>query len=97
MPAGINPHAGHPLRLTRINAHPYHDLETDPETETENPMQVSEIKDYARQLYDELGPKAIATAAHRAREAEDSGNAGDAEKWRKIEEALIEMRGPHQS
>ena len=62
----------------------------------EKAMQVSEIQDYARRLFDEIGPKAIATAAHRAREAEDAGDAAEAEKWRKIEEALLEMRGPHQ-
>ena len=59
-------------------------------------MQISEIKDYARQLFAEIGPKSIAVAAQKAKSFEDSGDTAEAEKWRKIEEALIEHRGPHQ-
>lgn len=60
-------------------------------------MQISEIQEYARRLYDEIGPKSIATAARRASEAEARGSQADAEKWRKVEAALMEMRGPRQS
>ena len=43
-----------------------------------------------------MGPRAIAVAAGRAQKAEEDGKTEDAETWRKIERALIEMRGPHQ-
>ena len=59
-------------------------------------MQISEIKEYARQLFEEIGPKSIAVAAQKAKTAEEKGDTTEAEKWRKIEEALIEHRGPHQ-
>ena len=60
-------------------------------------MQTSEIENYARQLFDELGPRAIAVAARRATEAKESGNEGESDKWRRIEQALLNMRGPHES
>lgn len=60
-------------------------------------MQLSEIKNYAKQMFDQSGPKAIAIAAQRARSLEDSGNAEAAMTWRKIEEILLEKRGAHQS
>jgi hypothetical protein len=59
-------------------------------------MEVSEIESYARQLFDELGPRSIAVAARRAAEAKDSGDEAEEEKWRRIEQALMNLRGPHQ-
>jgi hypothetical protein len=60
-------------------------------------MQTIEVQDYARQLFEAHGFKAIAEAAQKARSYEAQGNAEQAETWRRIEAALIEMRGPHAS
>jgi hypothetical protein len=43
------------------------------------------------------GPQAIAKAAERAIECEESGKAEQAKEWRHVESALKMMRGPHQS
>lgn len=59
-------------------------------------MQINDINKYSAQLFEELGPKAIAVAAGRAQKAEEEGAKDDAETWRKIERVLIEKRGPHQ-
>jgi len=59
-------------------------------------MQITDIQGYARQMYDQSGPEAIAVAAQKASSLEAEGNAEEAETWRKIERALIELRGPHQ-
>jgi len=60
-------------------------------------MRMEEIEQHAAQLFEAIGPKAIATAAQRARDAEGSGAQDDAANWRKIEARLMEMRGPRQS
>jgi hypothetical protein len=60
-------------------------------------MRETEIQDYARQLYDARGDKAIAEAAQKVRSFEQQGNAEEAETWRHIEAALKLMRGPKQS
>ncbi len=60
-------------------------------------MQPSEIRDYARQLFAQMGPKAIAMAAQKATGFEERGETDEAEKWRRIEQALLEQRGPRQS
>jgi len=60
-------------------------------------MQISEISDYARQLLTEMGPRAIAHAARKAASADAVGDEAETRKWRRIEEALIALRGPHQS
>jgi hypothetical protein len=60
-----------------------------------SPMQISEIHDYARQLLDLHGDKARAVAARKAVESEKQGQHHDAEDWRRICDALAEMRGPH--
>lgn len=60
-------------------------------------MQTSEIETYARQLFDQLGPKSIAHAAQKATQAANDGDDDDAQKWRRIEEALLNLRGPRQS
>ena len=57
-------------------------------------MQITDIADYARRMYETAGPKAIAIAAQRAREADESGDAAQAEDWRRIRLALMERAGP---
>jgi hypothetical protein len=61
-------------------------------------MKMSEIdiQDYARQLLEAHGDKAVAEAALKASTFEKEGNTEDAETWRRIEAALKLMRGPHQ-
>jgi ribosomal protein S19 len=60
-------------------------------------MQGVDIQDYARQLYDAHGAKAVAEAAQKARALEDQGKAEEAKTWRRIEAILKEMLGPHAS
>jgi len=60
-------------------------------------MRMEEIEQHATQLFAAIGPKAIATAAQRAHDAEQTGAVDDAANWRKIEARLLEMRGPRQS
>ena len=57
----------------------------------------SELHDYARQLWDLHGPKAIAEAAQKASDFERKGNNEQAQNWRRIEAMLLHMRGPRQS
>ena len=56
-----------------------------------------EIRDYARQLLDAYGDKAVVTAAQRACRYEKRGQTEDAETWRHIESVLKVMRGPNVS
>ncbi len=60
-------------------------------------MQEIEIQDYARQLLEAHGDKAVAEAAQKACALEKQGNKKQAETWRHIEAALKLMRGPHES
>jgi hypothetical protein len=60
-------------------------------------MREMEIHDYARQLMEAHGPRAIAEAAQRASECEAEGKLELAKDWRHVEDALKLMRGPHQS
>jgi hypothetical protein len=60
-------------------------------------MREIEIHDYARQLLEAHGAKAIAEAAQNAIELEANGNVEMAKTWRHIEDAMKLMRGPHQS
>lgn len=60
-------------------------------------MQEIDTQDYARQLLELRGDKAVAVAAEKARSFEKSGNSKEAETWRRIEAAIKLMRGPHQS
>jgi hypothetical protein len=60
-------------------------------------MQTTEVHDYARQLLEAQGFKAIAEAAQKARAFEQQGNNEQAQTWRRIEAALMQMRGPHES
>jgi hypothetical protein len=58
-------------------------------------MREIDIQDYARQLLEAHGEKAVAEAAGKASSFEKQGNKEEAETWRKIESALVRMRGPH--
>jgi hypothetical protein len=60
-------------------------------------MQEIEIQDYARQLLEAHGDKAVAEAAQKACALEKQGNNEQAETWRHVEAALKLMRGPHVS
>ena len=60
-------------------------------------MQEAEIQDYARQLLEAHGDKALVEAAQKARSFEEQGNAEEAKTWRHIEAAIKLMRGPHES
>ena len=60
-------------------------------------MQEIEIHDYARQLLEAHGDKAVAEAAQKACALEKQGHSEQAETWRHIEAALKLMRGPHAS
>ena len=60
-------------------------------------MHTTEIQDYARQLLEAHGDKAAAEAAHKAVAFEKAGDQEQARTWRKIEAALMLMRGPRQS
>jgi hypothetical protein len=60
-------------------------------------MQTAEVHDYARQLLEAQGFKAIAEAAQKARAFEQQGNNEQAQTRRRIEAALMQMRGPHES
>jgi hypothetical protein len=60
-------------------------------------MQESEVYDYARQLLEAHGDKAVAEAAQKACALEQQGESEDAETWRHIEAALKLMRGPHET
>lgn len=60
-------------------------------------MHQSQIMDYSRQLFDQLGPKAIAVAAQRAQDHDAKGLVAEAADWRRIETALKEMRGPRET
>ncbi|MGD9657185.1 MAG: hypothetical protein AB7U61_06025 [Methylocystis sp.] len=60
-------------------------------------MQALDVHDYARQLLAAHGDKAVAEAAQKARAMEEQGKSDEAKVWRRIEDALKEMLGPHQS
>ena len=60
-------------------------------------MQAIEIQEHARKLRDAHGDKAVLEAAQKARELEETGDMEQAETWRRIEAALMQMRGPHLS
>ena len=60
-------------------------------------MREIEIHEYARQLLEAHGPKAIAEAAQNALDLESKGERELARTWRHIEDAMKLMRGPHES
>ena len=60
-------------------------------------MSEIEISEYARQLLEAHGDKAVAAAPQRACIYEEKGETEEAETWRHIEAALKLMRGSHVS
>ncbi|HEX5958035.1 MAG TPA: hypothetical protein VFY92_05180 [Hyphomicrobiaceae bacterium] len=60
------------------------------------PMPATEIQDYARQLAEAHGDRAPVVAAQRAMALEQAGDSEQAEDWRRIERALLLMRGARQ-
>jgi hypothetical protein len=56
-----------------------------------------EVNSRARQLLEAYGAKAIAEAARKAAEFEANGEKEEAKDWRRVEDAMKLMRGPHQS
>jgi hypothetical protein len=51
----------------------------------------------ARHLFATQGAKAIAEAAQKAESFREAGDEAQASTWRRVEAALRELRGPHQS
>jgi hypothetical protein len=80
------------IRAGSGNPYPVNEIAPGDET-----MQELDIQDYARQLLEAHGAKAVAEAAQKARALEEQGKLEDAESWRRIESALKLMIGPHQS
>jgi hypothetical protein len=64
---------------------------------TQIEMSEIEVYDYARQLFEAHGAKAIAEAAQKACTFEQQSDDEQAETWRHIEAALKLMRGPSAS
>ena len=60
-------------------------------------MNASDISTFAHRLYETQGAKAIAEAAQKAVSFEKAGDVEQSKTWRRVEAALLEMRGPHQS
>jgi hypothetical protein len=60
-------------------------------------MQEIDIHDYARQLLDAHGDRAVVEAAQKASALEQQGQSEQTQTWRQIEAALKLMRGPHVS
>jgi hypothetical protein len=60
-------------------------------------MEMTDIHRYARELKEADGSKALAEAAQRAVDFEKQGDDEQAKNWRRVEAALEEMQGPHQS
>jgi hypothetical protein len=67
------------------------------ETNVEQIMDVLEIQESARKLYQAHGDKAEFEAAQKARHFKDVGNAEEAEDWKRIREVIAQMRGAHYS
>lgn len=60
-------------------------------------MQAVEVQTMARQMFEALGPKAVAEAAQKAQRHERKGEIDKAREWRQIEAALLHLRGPRAS
>ena len=56
-----------------------------------------DLSDYARQLFEAHGDKAVVEAAQKARALEEQGKGEDAKSWRRIEAILKERLGAHES
>jgi len=60
-------------------------------------MNTPDISAVARHLFQTQGAKAIAEAAQMATSSEKDGDEEQAKFWRRVEAALLEIRGPRQS
>lgn len=60
-------------------------------------MEMTDIHRYTRELKEAHGSKALAEAAQKAINFEKQGDNEQAQTWRRVEAALKEMQGPHQS
>ena len=60
-------------------------------------MNAVEIHDSARMLYEAHGDKAEFEAAQNARKLLKDGDKKAAEEWKRVREAISEMRGSHVS
>jgi hypothetical protein len=60
-------------------------------------MDATKIQEFARQLLEAHGSKAIAEAAQRAAAFEKAHDKEQAHTWRRVESALVAMRGPRQT
>lgn len=60
-------------------------------------MDTEKIHVFARSLLGAHGDKAESEAAQRAIECERQGDKDQAHDWRRIQVAIKEMRGPHES
>ena len=60
-------------------------------------MRMSDIHDYARQLFEAHGDKAEVEAEQRALKADAEKNTTEAQTWRRVRAAIREMRGSHVS
>lgn len=59
-------------------------------------MNTADVSAVARHLFETQGAKAIAQAAHKADSLEGAGDKEQAAFWRRVEAALLEIRGPRQ-
>lgn len=57
----------------------------------------ADISALARHLFETHGTKAIAEAAQKAKSFEDADDEEQAKTWRRVQAALLEMRGPRES
>jgi hypothetical protein len=60
-------------------------------------MHTTEIQEYARRLLEAHGAKATAEAAQKAVAFERAGDQEQAQTWRRVEAALLLMRGPRET
>jgi len=60
-------------------------------------MEVANIQTIARQLYEAHGARAIAEAAQKAAAHERGGQTEQGQTWRRIEAALMLLRGPRET
>ena len=67
-----------------------------PEYRESDMISETEVHTIARQMIDQHGFEAIAQAARNARTCEGQGENEEASVWRRIEDAMKIIRGPHQ-
>lgn len=60
-------------------------------------MHAMEIQEHARKMLATFGDKAMAEVAQKAARLEQDGDFEHAKEWRRIEQAMQQMRGPRSS